>query len=232
MKETAAKLTAEERYVLILAVLHGQNLSNDEIARRLGISISKVKTLLHQACLKLGAHNRRGAIYNAILEQGEITFNDIYSLDELAEIFNSLGPDMLRRIAHLVRQKLEHGYVPGEDERITRVDRRQDGILTKREREVLILSCRGFSDPEIADKLYITSGTVRAYIVQASAKLGAGKRTDAILWALKQGKISVGDFSSLHTLVHDLTPLGAETIEKIAQLLDKKTEQKQVSTVS
>jgi DNA-binding NarL/FixJ family response regulator len=229
MKTKSTILTKEERDILILVARHGQHLSNTEIARRLSTSVSRVKTLIHQACLKLGAHNRREAIYNAILKRGEMSLSDLYSLDELAEILSSLGPDMLRRIAHLVRQKLEHGYIPGEDARIISADRRQDSILTQRERDVLILACRGFTNPEIADRLCITSGTVRTYISQASAKLGAGKRGDAVVLAIKQREISVGEFSSLHELVHDLAPLGADCIENIAQLLEQKLGQYQIS---
>ena len=58
MKRKSTVLTKEERDVLIAAAIHPnvKYLSNKEIAQHLGISVSRVKTLIHQACLKLGAH--------------------------------------------------------------------------------------------------------------------------------------------------------------------------------
>ena len=223
MKTKSTVLTREERDILILCAIHphGKHLSNSEIAQHLGISVSRVKTLIHQACVKLEAHNRNEAIFFA-MRRGEISLNEVYSLDELAEILSSLSPDMLRRIAHLVRQELEHGHLLGKDEQIICTDRRQDTILTKRERDVLILSGRGLTNREIADRLYISIGAVRTFLNRACTKLGARKRADAIVLALKQREISIDEITSLNELVQVLAPLGAESIEKLAQLLDQK----------
>ncbi len=72
MKKRHPALTREERDVLILATLppDGKHLSNREISQRLGISVTKVKTLIHQACAKLEAKNRNQAILFAI-KKGE-----------------------------------------------------------------------------------------------------------------------------------------------------------------
>ncbi|MGD0876971.1 MAG: sigma factor-like helix-turn-helix DNA-binding protein, partial [Anaerolineales bacterium] len=65
MKTMNAILTKEERDILILVSLHpgGKHLSNSEIGQRLGISVTRVKTLMHQACAKLNAHNRNEAVF-------------------------------------------------------------------------------------------------------------------------------------------------------------------------
>lgn len=57
-------LTKEERGILILGALHpnSKHLSNGEISQRLGIPVTMVKTLIHQACVKLGADNRNEAV--------------------------------------------------------------------------------------------------------------------------------------------------------------------------
>jgi len=230
MKTKSTLLTKEERDVLILAVVHGQHLNNAEIAQRLGVSVSRVKTLIHQACVKLEAHNKNEAIFVAIMKRGEISPTEFYSLDELAEILISLSPDMLRRIAHLVRQELEHGQLPSKDEQIICTDRRQDAILTKRERDVLILVTRGLTNKEIADRLCISISAVRTFLNQACTKLGARKRADALVLALKQREISLGEIFSLNEVVQSLAPLGAESIEKIAQLLSQKLGQEPVPT--
>ncbi len=233
MKTKSTVLTREERDILILGTIHprGKHLSNSEIGQRLGISVSRVKTLIHQACVKLEAHNRIEAIFFA-MRRGEISLNEVYSLDELAEILSSLSPDMLRRIAHLVRQELEHGHLPGKDEQIIRTDRRQDTILTKRERDVLILAGRGLTNIEIADRLYISISAVRTFLNRACTKLGARKRADAVVLALKQREISVGEIFSLNEMVQGLAPLGAESVEKMAQLLNQKLGQEPIPTGS
>ena len=225
MKSTV--LTREEREILILGAIHpdGKHLSNSEIGQRLGISVSRVKTLIHQACVKLEAHNRIEAIFFA-MRRGEISINEVYSLDELAEILSSLSPDMLRRIAHFVRQELEHRNLPRKNEQIICTDRRQDTRLTKRERDVLILAGRGLTNIEIADRLYISISAVRTFLNRACTKLGARKRADAVVLALKQREIGVGEITSLNEVVQGLAPLGADSIEKMAQLRNQKLGQR------
>ena len=166
MKTKSTILTKEERDILILAALHGQHLNNTEIAQYLGVSVDRVRMLIHQACLKLGAHNRREALFNA-WKRGEILLTEFYSLDGLAEILSSLSPDMLRRIAYLVRQELEHGHSPDKDEQIICPDRRQDSILTQREREILILAGQGLTNKAMADKFCLTSGVARKDLVRS-----------------------------------------------------------------
>lgn len=223
MKTKSPVLTSEERNILILGAIHpsGKHLSNSEIAQRLGVSVSRVKNLIHQACIKLGAHNRIEAIFFA-MKQGEIGLSEVYSLDEIAEILGSLSPDMLRRIAQLARQEPEYGHLTDADEHIIPTDRKRGTILTKRERDVLILAGRGLTNKEIADKLYISIGAVRTFLNRACTKLGAPRRADAVVLALKQGEISVGEITSLNEVVQGLAPLGAESLEKIAQLRNQK----------
>jgi DNA-binding NarL/FixJ family response regulator len=231
MQTKSTVLTREERGLLILATLHGQQLSNSEISQRLGVSVSRVKRLVHLACVKLEAHNRAEAIVFA-LKRGEISLNDIFSLDELAEILSLLSPDTLIMIAHLVRQELELGHPRGKDEQIIRTDRRQDAILTNRERDVLIIAGHGLTNKEIADRLCISIGAVTTFLNRACRKLGARRRTDAVVLALKQREISAGEILSLYEMLQFLAPLGAESIEKIAQLLSQKLGQEPIPTGS
>jgi DNA-binding CsgD family transcriptional regulator len=232
MKTKSTVLTEEERNILIMVARHGQHLTNTEIARRLGISVSKVKTILHQACIKLGAHNRNEAIFFAIMKRGEISPTEVYSLSELAEILSSLSTDMLRRIAHLVRKELEHGHLPGKDEQIIHTDRRQDTILTRRERDVLILAGRALTNQEIADRLVISVSAVRTFLNRACTKLGARKRADALVLALKRREITIDEIFSLNELIQTLAPMGADSVEKMAQLLEQKLRQEPSPTGS
>ncbi|WRS28643.1 LuxR C-terminal-related transcriptional regulator [Oscillospiraceae bacterium MB08-C2-2] len=52
--------------------------------------------------------------------------------------------------------------------------------LKKREIEILVLIAKGLSNHEIAEMLYITTGTTKWYIKNIFAKLGVNKRTQAV----------------------------------------------------
>lgn len=59
--------------------------------------------------------------------------------------------------------------------------------LSPREREVLILVGKGFSNAEIGRLLDLTSHTVASYIRQIFVRLEVDSRVEAAVWACKQG---------------------------------------------
>jgi DNA-binding NarL/FixJ family response regulator len=63
----------------------------------------------------------------------------------------------------------------------------EPGLLNAKEREILGLVARGLSNQEIADKVYLASGTVRNYISAILAKLGVQDRTQAAIIATRAG---------------------------------------------
>jgi NarL family two-component system response regulator LiaR len=65
--------------------------------------------------------------------------------------------------------------------------------LTEREADVLILVARGLSNQEIADKLIISERTVRTHVSNILSKLHLANRTQAALYALKEGLTSLDD---------------------------------------
>lgn len=225
----ATVLTREERDILILGAMcaNGRQLSNTEISQRMGIPVARVKTAIHQACVKLKAHNRNEAIVFA-LKHGEIRLNEFFSFNEITERLSSLGPDMLRRIADLIRWEPKYGYPPGM-EQVVPADRRQDTILTDSEREVLILIGCGLTNKEIANKLFLSTSTVRTFLYRACTKLGSCRRADAVMLAVRRGEISIFDIFSTDEMIRILTPLGAEYIERVASMLDQKPEPELVS---
>ncbi len=52
--------------------------------------------------------------------------------------------------------------------------------LSKREYEVLVEISMGYSNKEIADKLFVTESTIKTHVSNLLAKLNAKRRTQAI----------------------------------------------------
>ncbi len=67
-----------------------------------------------------------------------------------------------------------------------------DGVITKREEEVLQLIAEGLSTPEVAARLYISVKTVKNHLASIYAKLDSRDRTQAVVRAVKMGIIRIG----------------------------------------
>jgi DNA-binding CsgD family transcriptional regulator len=90
-------------------------------------------------------------------------------------------------VAHLKREGVlafaqhdaDHGRAP----------QRQDPAaeLTDREREVLRLVAAGKANKEIAAELVISERTARTHVSNILRKLGLASRTQAALWAVREG---------------------------------------------
>jgi len=71
--------------------------------------------------------------------------------------------------------------------------RSEAGPLTEREVEVLQLVAQGRSNQEIADLLVISEATVRTHVSNILGKLHLASRTQAALYALREGLASLDD---------------------------------------
>lgn len=91
-----------------------------------------------------------------------------------------LHPRIIRKILDRLRTPVEDSAEPVSVE-----------ILTAREMEVLGLASRGMSNAEIADTLFLSIRTVQAHLRGIFNKLGVGSRSEAIVYALKRGWISL-----------------------------------------
>jgi len=72
-------------------------------------------------------------------------------------------------------------------------------ILSERELEVLRLAGRGYSNKEIGQMLVISSRTVQAHMGNIFSKLQVGSRTEAVLYALREGWISLEEINEAKT---------------------------------
>ena len=61
--------------------------------------------------------------------------------------------------------------------------------LTHRELEVLQLLSQGKSNPQIAQELFISAGTVKVHVRNISSKLGVSDRTQAVVHAIELGLV-------------------------------------------
>lgn len=57
--------------------------------------------------------------------------------------------------------------------------------LTDREREVLGCMVKGMSNPEIAEKLVVSPGTIKFHVSSILSKLGVSSRTEAVAFAMQ-----------------------------------------------
>jgi two-component system, NarL family, response regulator NreC len=90
-----------------------------------------------------------------------------------------MQPSAARALAQRIQRKAEHA-----DER-TKYDK-----LTEREQNVLRYVARGYSAPEIGEKLFISPKTVDTYKQRINEKLGLAHRSDYVDFALKIGLLS------------------------------------------
>jgi len=63
--------------------------------------------------------------------------------------------------------------------------------LTEREREIFELIVDNLSNHEIAEKLYISEATVKTHVSSILRKMGQPNRSQAVLYALKQGLVKM-----------------------------------------
>jgi DNA-binding NarL/FixJ family response regulator len=68
-------------------------------------------------------------------------------------------------------------------------NRKVDEILTRREQEVLSLICREFSNAEIAEKLFLSIGTVETHRKRIISKLGVNNTVGLVKFAVRHGLI-------------------------------------------
>jgi NarL family two-component system response regulator LiaR len=66
-------------------------------------------------------------------------------------------------------------------------------LLSEREMEVLKLAATGVSNKEIAQQLFLSPRTVQVHLGNIFSKLGVASRTEAILYGLKRGLLTLED---------------------------------------
>ena len=86
----------------------------------------------------------------------------------------------------IAKKVLEELHAPPEDEKFYET-------LTKRELEILNLIAQGLENREIAQQLVVSEATVRTHVSNILGKLHLASRTQAALYALREGLASLDD---------------------------------------
>lgn len=108
-----------------------------------------------------------------------------------------IDPAIARVILKQAQQKTPRTYTPSADSKtsvIGGLEPEQEEIidaapLTKRELDVLELIVAGYSNLQIANKLYVTEGTVKTHVRNILSKLCVDDRTQAAVLALRSGLV-------------------------------------------
>ena len=88
-----------------------------------------------------------------------------------------VAPKLLKQVAQQPDRMLE--------------DRKLISQLSERERDVLGLMASGLSNAEIAQRLFLSEGTVKNYVSIIFSKLGVAERTQAALVAIRAGLVKL-----------------------------------------
>ena len=102
---------------------------------------------------------------------------DVVSMDVTASA-------LLERVEHAAAGRR---IAPAAVRRHSRDAARLATGLTEREVAVLELIAAGLSNHQIAAELYVSINTVKTYVRTAYRRIGATSRSQAVIWAMRQG---------------------------------------------
>jgi NarL family two-component system response regulator LiaR len=89
-----------------------------------------------------------------------------------------------------VARKVMARFMPGSDKT---KPQEQSELLSTREMEVLKLATRGLSNHEIGKELHLSEHTVHGHLQHIFSKLQVSSRTEAVVYALKEGWVLLDD---------------------------------------
>lgn len=120
-------------------------------------------------------------LVESVLKAGAIGYllKDV-DAEELAEAIRQAyagKPTLAPEAAQVLIQASRQPYKPGID-------------LTEREKEVLQLLVEGLTNPEIANRLYVSKSTVKFHVSSILSKLQVSSRTEAVAKALQENLLS------------------------------------------
>lgn len=179
----AVQLALKERPDIVIMDFAMPELNGIEATRQ-------IKTVAPNiAILVLTAYDSEQYVF-AFLEAGAAGYllKDV-SVDKLVEAIRAvhagesvLHPAIARKVINrFARTDDQHGSRNGLEQ------------ITDRELQVLTLAARGMSNRDIARELCISVRTVQTHLGNVFNKMGVGSRTEAVMYGLRKGLITLED---------------------------------------
>jgi NarL family two-component system response regulator LiaR len=156
-----------------------------------GIEATKRIKAIHPATavLVLTAYDDDQYVF-ALLEAGAAGYllKDVHT-DELIKAIRAVyaGESVLHPA---IARKVINRFAQPTDKRREESEVEQ---LTERELEVLKLAAKGMTNRQIANELTLSIHTVQAHLSNTFGKLGVGSRTEAVLYGLREGWLTLED---------------------------------------
>ena len=123
--------------------------------------------------LMITSYTDEDAVISSILAGASGYLLKHLSRAELLRSIRLAAPGQSLIDAEAIKRAMEHlTQMPGSE-------------LTEREREVLALVARGFTNKQIADKLYVSEKTARNHVSHILEKLGFSRRSEAAAFAVE-----------------------------------------------
>jgi DNA-binding NarL/FixJ family response regulator len=97
-----------------------------------------------------------------------------------------IAPALTRRLLDAYAQHLPK-HSPEGPEAVPATDDPRIRSLTEREREILVAMGRGWTNGEIAERLFLSESTVKTHVGRVLAKVGARDRIQAVILAYDLG---------------------------------------------
>jgi two-component system nitrate/nitrite response regulator NarL len=131
--------------------------------------------------LMLSADSSSGLVYD-VIKLGVAGFlTKAATLDEICDTIEAVAQGET-----VLAQEIQSGLVTELRER----EQHARPLLTERESQVLALIADGHSGPEIGERLFISSSTVKTHVKSVLEKLGVSDRAAAVAEAMRRGLIS------------------------------------------
>ncbi|WP_405951745.1 response regulator transcription factor [Streptomyces prunicolor] len=98
-----------------------------------------------------------------------------------------IAPALTRRLLDAYAQHLPRSSPAGGPAAAPATDDPRIRALTEREREILVAMGRGWTNGEIAERLFLSESTVKTHVGRVLAKVGARDRIQAVILAYDLG---------------------------------------------
>lgn len=187
--EEAVQLAAEHRPDVVIMDISMPKLN--------GLEATKQIKAVHPAAavLVLTAYDDDQYII-AFLEAGavgyvlkDVSANDLIKTIRAVHAGESiLHPAIARKVTDYFARRV--AKQAAEEHETSAFDR-----LTRRETEILKLAAQGMTNREIADELTVSVRTVQSHLSNIFSKLGVGSRMEAVLSAVREGRLALEDLS-------------------------------------